>query len=148
MHQDPSVMATLGGLRSDEQTRQFLRDNLRHWDRHGYGLWMFRAQADGRFVGRDGLRHVHVGGNDEVELAYALMAAFWGRGLATEMAKAIVTVTFEHLGMADLVAFTLATNQASRRVMEKVGCQFERDIVHAGLPHVLYRIKREDYVRA
>jgi [ribosomal protein S5]-alanine N-acetyltransferase len=46
------------------------------------------------------------------------------------------------------VAFTLATNQASRRVMEKVGGQFESDIVHAGLPHVLYRITREAYVRA
>jgi ribosomal-protein-alanine N-acetyltransferase len=148
MHQDPSVMATLGGLRSDAQTRQFLRNNLRHWDRHGYGLWMFRAQADGRFVGRGGLRHLHVGGHDEVELAYALMAAFWGSGLATEMAKAIVTVAFEHLGMADIVAFTLATNQASRRVIEKVGGQLERDIVHAGLPHVLYRIKRAAYVGA
>ncbi len=148
MHQDPSVMATLGGLRSDEQTWQFLRDNLRHWDLYGYGLWMFRAQADGRFVGRGGLRHVHVGGTDEVEFAYALMAAFWGSGTATEMAKALVTVAFEHLGLAEIVAFTLASNQASRRVMEKVGGQFERDIVHAGLPHVLYRITREDYVRA
>jgi ribosomal-protein-alanine N-acetyltransferase len=148
MHQDPRVMATLGGLRSDAQTQQFLRDNLRHWDRYGYGLWMFRAKANGRFVGRGGLRHVHVGGHDEVELAYALMAAFWGSGLATEMARAILTVAFVHLGMADIVAFTLATNQASRRVMEKVGCQVERDIVHAGLPHVLYRLKREEYVTA
>jgi [ribosomal protein S5]-alanine N-acetyltransferase len=148
MHHDPRVMATLGGLRSDTQTQQFLRDNLRHWDRHGYGLWMFRANADSRFVGRGGLRHVHVGGNDEVELAYALMAAFWGIGLATEMAEAIVAVAFERLGMADLVAFTLATNQASRRVMEKVGCKFERHIVHAGLPHVLYRITRQEYVTA
>jgi ribosomal-protein-alanine N-acetyltransferase len=148
MHHDPSVMATLGGLRSDDQTQQFLRENLRHWDLYGYGLWMFRARADGRFVGRGGLRHVHVGGHDEVEFAYALMAAFWGRGLATDMAEAILTVAFEHLGLADLVAFTLTTNQASRRVMEKVGCTFERDIVHAGQPHVLYRIKREAYVRA
>jgi ribosomal-protein-alanine N-acetyltransferase len=144
MHRDPRVMATLGGLRSAAQTQQFLRDNLRHWAQHGYGLWTFRSQADGRFVGRGGLRHVHVGGRDEVELAYALMAAFWGRGLATEMAKALVTVAFEPLGMADIVAFTLATNLASRRVMEKVGFQFERDLAHAGLPHVLYRITRRD----
>jgi ribosomal-protein-alanine N-acetyltransferase len=39
-----------------------------------------------------------------------------------------------------VVAFTLPTNWASRRVMEKVGFTFERDIVHAGLRHVLYRI--------
>jgi RimJ/RimL family protein N-acetyltransferase len=148
LHQDPRVMATLGGLRSDAQTQQFLRDNLRHWDQHGYGLWMFRTHMDGRFVGRGGLRNVHVGGHDEVELAYALMAAFWGSGLATEMAQAILTVAFEHLSVTDIVAFTLATNRASCRVMEKVGCRFERAIVHARLPHVLYRIKREAYVRA
>jgi ribosomal-protein-alanine N-acetyltransferase len=108
---------------------------------------MFRTKADSRVVGRGGLRHVHVGGHDAVEIAYALMADFWGRGLATEMAEAILTVAFEHLGRADIVAFTLPTNRASRRVMEKVGCTCERTIVHAGLPHVLYRIKREAFVR-
>jgi hypothetical protein len=51
----------------------------------------------------------------------------------------------ERLGMADIVAFTLATNQASRRVMGKVGCTAEREIVHAGLPHVLYYIKRDEW---
>jgi len=142
MHHDPRVMATLGGVRSDDQTQQFLRDNLRHWEQYGYGLWMFRAKTDGQFVGRGGLRNVHVGGNDEVELAYALMAVFWGSGLATEMAEAILTVAFTHLDIADIVAFTLSTNQASRRVMEKAGCTFERNIIYAGLPHVLYRIKR------
>jgi len=145
IHRDSRVMATLGGVRSADQTQQFLHDNLRHWDRHGYGLWMFRARTDGQFVGRGGLRNVHVGGNDEVELAYALMAAFWGSGLATEMAEAILTVAFTQLDLTDIVAFTLATNQASRRVMEKVGCTFERNIIHASLPHVLYRIKRQEY---
>ena len=145
MHHDPRVMATLGGIRSDDQTQQFLYDNLQHWDRYGYGLWMFRARTDGRFVGRGGLRNVHVGGNDEVELSYALMVAFWGRGLATEIARAILTVAFTQLDLPDIVAFTLSTNQASRRVMEKVGCTFERNIIHAGFPHVLYRIKRQEY---
>ena len=107
MHHDSRVMATLGGVRSDDQTRQFLHDNLRHWDRHGYGLWMFRAKTDGQFVGRGGLRNVHVGGNDAVELAYALMAAFWGSGLATEMAEAILAVAFTQLDLTDIVAFTL-----------------------------------------
>ncbi len=101
---------------------------------------MFRDRADGRFVGRAGLHNTHVGGNDEVELAYALMAEFWGKGLATEMAQEIVTVAFERLGMTDVVCFTLTTNRASQRVMEKARFEYERDVVHAGLPHVLYRI--------
>ena len=140
MHGDPRVMATLGGVRSDSQTRRFLDQNLKHWARHGYGLWMFRDRSDGRFVGRGGLRHVHVGGRDEVELAYALMPEFWCRGLATEMARAILDVAVRQLGLTDIVCFTMTTNQASRRVMEKVGFAFERDIVYAECPHVLCRL--------
>ena len=147
MRRDPRVMATLapagakdGGILYDEETRRFLRRHLDHWDRHGYGLWAFRDRADGRFVGRAGLYNTHVGGNEEVELAYALVAEYWGKGLATEMARAILAVAFEKLGMTDLVCFTLTTNRASQRVMEKAGFEYERDVVHAGLPHVLYRI--------
>jgi ribosomal-protein-alanine N-acetyltransferase len=141
MNQDPRVMATLGGLRSAEQTRQFLSASLDHWDRHGYGLWMFRDSADRQFVGRGGLRRIEITGNLEVELAYALMAEYWGRGLATEMAQAIVDLGFRRLGLKEIVCFTLPTNRASQRVMEKVGFSYERDIVHAGLPHVFYRLR-------
>lgn len=140
MHRDLRVMVTLGGLRSENETQQFLCKNLDHWSRHGYGLWVFRDQADGRFVSRGGLRNVYVGGNDEVELAYALRSEYWGKGLATEMAEAILQVGFQHLEMTNVVCFTLTTNSASQRVMKKVGFKYERDIVHADLPHVLYRI--------
>ena len=51
-------MATLGGVRSDLETRRFLETNLEHWQHHGYGLWVFRSRADGRFAGRGGLRQV------------------------------------------------------------------------------------------
>jgi RimJ/RimL family protein N-acetyltransferase len=128
-----------GGVLSDEETRQFLRRHLDHWDRYGYGLWTFWDRVDNQFVERAGLYNTHVGGNDEVELAYALIAEYW-RGLATEMAEAILRVAFEQLHMTDLVCFTLTTNRASQRVMEKAGFEYERDVVHAGLPHVLYRI--------
>lgn len=145
MHQDAKVMATLGGTRSDERTREFLRTNLRHWDEHGVGLWVFRAASDRAFVGRGGLRHVQIGGHDEVEVTYALMPEFWGCGIATEMARALVKIGFEQLALAELVTFTLTTNHASRRVMEKVGFAFERELVHGvrGFPHVLYRIRRD-----
>lgn len=75
-----------------------------------------------------------------MELVCALMAEYWNRGLATEMAEEILSVAFEKLGMADVICFTLTTNRASQRVMEKAGFEYERDIVHAGLPHVLYSL--------
>ncbi|MFN6572499.1 hypothetical protein [Dendronalium sp. ChiSLP03b] len=59
MHQDPKVMATLAGVRSNEQTKLFLQENLTHWERYGFGLWMFRDKIGNRFVGRGGLRNTH-----------------------------------------------------------------------------------------
>jgi RimJ/RimL family protein N-acetyltransferase len=138
MHGEPRVMATLGGVRSEDETRQFLAANLAHWDRWSYGLWMFRDTA-GFFVGRGGLRHVTLDGVDEVELAYALMPDFWGKGLATEMAQALLSLALSRFGLTGVVSFTLVTNRASGRVMKKLGLKFERQIDHAGQPHVLYR---------
>jgi len=134
-------MAPLGGVRSDDQTRDYLRHNLDHWDEHGFGLWMFHEIASGAFVGRAGLRHVDIEGIDEVELAYAVRPEHQRRGFATEMSTALVDRAFATLGLAQLVCFTLPSNTPSRRVMEKVGFTYERDIVHANRPHVLYRLE-------
>jgi len=143
MHSDPTVMATLGGLRDETQTRGLLSANEEHWERHGYGLWAFRESGARVFAGRGGLRHLEIGGGSEIEVAYALLADFWNRGLATEMAVAIVRLAFEELQIDELVCFTLPSNHASRRVMQKAGFRYERDVVHAGLPHVLHRLKRD-----
>jgi len=140
MHRDPQVMATLGGVRSAEETAPYLQRLLAHWEQHGFGWWVVRDADSGRFAGRGGLRHVTIGGREEVEVGYGLMAEFWGRGLATELARESVRVGFTELRRPDLVSFTLPTNRASQRVMEKAGFRYERDVVHAGLPHVLYRL--------
>jgi len=140
MNRDPLVMANLGGVLTDDETRKGLNKNLEHWDRNGYGVWMFREQASSKTVGRAGLRNIEVAGKLEIELLYALRHEYWGEGRATEMAAAIVQIGFTKLEMQNVVAFTLPTNQDSRRVMEKVGFIFEGEIEHAGMPHVLYRL--------
>ena len=140
MGKDAAIMATLGGVRTEQQSRENLDSAIEHWFAHGYGFWIFRDKSSGAIVGRGGLRRGHFGGNDEVEVAYAIGADSWGKGLATEMAVASVDVAFKHVGLGELVCFTLPTNIASRRVMEKTGFTYERDIVHADLPHVFYRL--------
>lgn len=147
LHRDPRVMATLGGPLSEAATRQALDSGLAHWTRHGYGIWVLRDLTTGHFAGRAGLRNITIGGRDEVELLYALMPECWGNGLATEIAAALLRVAFEELRLPDIVAFTLPTNRASRRVMEKVGCRYERDVIHAHLTHVLYRISASDWAQ-
>ncbi|HXN85487.1 MAG TPA: GNAT family N-acetyltransferase [Candidatus Binataceae bacterium] len=141
MNQNATVMATLGGIKTEAQTREFLRSGIEHWERHGYGIWIFRTRDQGRFVGRAGLRNVTIENSAEVELLYALMPEFWRQGFATEMSRAILE-TAAALGIADIVAFTMPTNVGSRGVMEKVGFTYERDFIWANLPHVRYRLSR------
>lgn len=144
MNQDARVMATLGGIRTEEQTRDFLRASIEHWERHGFGIWIFRERQQGNFVGRAGLRHVTIEDTPEVELLYAAMAEFWRKGLGAEMARSVLEVGARELALRDVIAFTLPNNRASRGVMEKVGFQYERDITWASLPHVLYRRRIAD----
>ena len=139
MHQDPRVMATLGGMRPPEDIKAALGRLVADWEKHGFGWWSARDLESGRFAGRGGPRHVLVEGRDEVEVGYGFMPEFWGRGFATELARESVRVGFGELRLPNMVCFTLPTNLASRRVMEKAGFVYERDFVYANLPHVLYR---------
>ncbi|MBY0528225.1 MAG: GNAT family N-acetyltransferase [Gemmataceae bacterium] len=145
LHRDPRVMAMLGGMRSDEELQGWHERLLAHWERHGFGRWTARDRASGAFVGRGGLVVMDVDGREETEVGYALAPEFWGRGLATEIAAASLRAGFETLGQSELVCLTLPTNAASRRVMEKVGFRDARDITHADLPHVLYRLTAAEW---
>jgi RimJ/RimL family protein N-acetyltransferase len=139
---DPRVSATLWA-RAELPTEADVLDGLSakvdHWDRHGFGMWLARDRDTGEMVGRGGLQYTYTAGLNDIEAGWALVPERWGQGLATELAHACVEVGFEQLGLLELVAFTLPDNVASRRVMERAGFTYERDIVHAGLPHVLYR---------
>jgi RimJ/RimL family protein N-acetyltransferase len=132
-------MATLRGVRPDEEIVQHLHETIAHWKRHSHGIWTFRDKTSGEFVGRCGLRSQEVAGTPETELGYVVRAERWGKGLATEMARAALDDVFARFEYSSVVAFTLPTNVPSRRVMEKLGFVYERDIVWADLPHVLYR---------
>ena len=90
-------------------------------------------------IGRAILRHLDVGGVDEIEIGYGFMPDYWGRGLATEVAHALVAMGRDQLHLPSVVAITTPANLASQHVMQKAGLAYERDIVHAGVPHVLFR---------
>lgn len=140
MDRDPGFMALLGGVRDRTGTERYLDSNLRHWTEHGFGLWMLRDAVTGEMAGRAIVRRLPLEGADEVEIGYGFFPAWWGRGLATEIARECVRIGLGPLGLHSLVGITLPVNTASRRVLEKAGLRYERDVLHEGLPHVLYRI--------
>ncbi len=141
-NQDARVMATLGGLLDHAQTRAYLKKNLDHWRTHGHGIWMFSLRQNGSAVGRGGLRYLEVDGQEAAAISYALAAEQWGRGLGTEIAKGLVRIAFEEIGLSEVIAVAYPHNIASRRVMEKAGLHFEAEVIHGGEPHVLYRLTR------
>lgn len=138
----PQVAATLWP-RLQQPTEADVRDSLAakidHWERHGFGLWLARDRVSGEPVGRGGLQFTYTAGLDEIEAGWAIMPDRWGQGLATELAWASIEAAFGPLQMRHIVALALPDNWASRRVMEKTGFGFEREVLYAGLPHVLYR---------
>jgi RimJ/RimL family protein N-acetyltransferase len=148
MHLDPRVMATMGGIRTPAATADWLDRQMGHWERCGFGLWMARERATGAFAGRGGLHHIEIDGRDEIEVGYCFRAEFWGRGLATELARASARVAFEVLKVPTIVCFTLPTNLASQRVMQKAGFRYERDLVYKDLPHVFYRLTAAEWQAA
>ena len=140
MDSDPQVMTWLGGVRDHAGVDEYLQRNLTHWDRFGYGVWILHSAENGAFAGRSVLRHVDVDGADEVEVGYGFLPDFWGMGLATEITGSILQIARDQVGLRSVVALTAPGNTASRRVLEKSGLWFEREVPHATGTHSLYRI--------
>ena len=138
---EPRVAKTLGGVQTREHWESFLRKDIAHWEVHDFGPWHAFERSTDQLVGRIGSHVTVVEGVLEVELAWAVHPDHWGQGYAAELAIPARDLVFSR-GIRSVVAFTLPDNTASRRVMEKLGMTYERDIVHADLPHVLYRSTR------
>jgi len=141
MHSDPRVMATLAVVKSREKNREWVEEKVDHWDRHGIGLFCFFDRNDA-FVGRGGLLHIEIDGQDHVELNYSIVSANWGQGYATEASGRLLKAGFDQVGLADIIALTLETNLGSQRVMQKLGFVFQRKFDHLGHPSVLYQRNR------
>jgi len=139
LHLDPEVSRFLGGVRTPETTRTYLASNMAHWDRHGFGLWVFRTQT-GEFAGRAGIRHIVLDdGAEDIEIAYTLKRSAWGQGFASEIATALTTIGLLRLRLPSLVGVVLVENAASRRVLEKTHFTLERSATYHGEPVAIYR---------
>ena len=123
---DPAVMRYLSGgepTPAEEIRDRDLPSILAGYERWGGDFGVFAAQSrdDGAFVGWFLLRPEREGPKDEAELGYRLRKAFWGNGLGTEGARALVEHGFAERGLRRIYAETMFVNTGSRRIMEKLG---------------------------
>lgn len=121
----------------------------------GWGFWAAELEESGAFIGFVGLHAplAELPFAPCVEVGWRLARAHWGRGLASEAARAALKVGFERLGLAEIVSFTAIGNLRSRAVMERIGMRrtnedFDHPAVPSGSPlraHCLYRLDRESW---
>ncbi len=153
MGQDPRVMRHLGPLLSRAESDALADRIAAHFAEHGFGLWAVEAPGVAEFAGFVGLSTPRFAGHFTpcVEVGWRLDADHWGRGWATEAARAALRFGFEEVGLTEIVSFTTRENWASRAVMLRLGMthdardDFEHPALGAGdplRPHVLYRLRR------
>ena len=152
---DPKVMEHFPRTSTREESDAFAEKIVGRMGQQGFGLWAVDVPGVADFIGFIGLNPADaVLGRPVLEVGWRLAAEHWGRGYATEGARASLAHAFDVLGKDEVVSFTTAANQRSRHVMEKLGLvrRPEDDFDHPGVPlswsgrrHVLYRITREQW---
>ena len=128
---------------SRKQTQEMLASYLAHWEQYGFGRWATIYKANQWLIGHCGLEYL--ASLNEVEVNYLLAREYWGQGLATESAIALLRYGFESLQVERLVALAKPENLASRRVMEKIGMQYEKTIQLYGVEWVFYTINSSEW---
>ena len=129
------------------RSRQEAKEEL-EWHRNGHprfpelGLWATIHKETGRFIGRCGLLPWTIDERQEVEVAYTIAREYWGQGLATEAAKAILNYGFEQLNLSRLVSLINSENIASQKVAEKIGMTFEKEARDELGPFLIYSLNK------
>ena len=158
MNADARVVEHLPAALTRAQSDDLVARIEAHTEKHGFGLWAVEIPGTAPFAGFLGLGvpRFEASFTPCVEIGWRLAAEHWGRGYATEGALAALAFGFESLDLGEIVSFTSTENVRSRRVMEKLGMEWDPadDFDHPVLPeghrlrrHVLYRLGRESWKR-
>jgi RimJ/RimL family protein N-acetyltransferase len=141
-HQVISDLDDLWALYLDPQITKYIPDAPRsreeakeelEWHMHGHprfpelGLWATIYKESGEFIGRCGLLPWTIDGQQEVEVAYTIAREYWGQGLATEAAQAMLNYGFQKLNLSRLICVIDEDNLGSRKVAANIGMSFERE---------------------
>jgi ribosomal-protein-alanine N-acetyltransferase len=153
MSADPKVMAHFPSTLSRAESDALAARISGEIEMQGFGFWALELPGAAPFIGFTGIRAVTFDAHftPAVEIGWRLAPAHWGKGYATEAARAALAHGFGALGLGEIVAFTIPANTPSRAVMQRLGMTHDEadDFDHPALPeghrlrrHVLYRIAR------
>jgi len=156
INQDPKVIEFLRGPLTIEQVNDFIPAVNSYGDKHGYTLWAACLKETVELIGFICLNYTDWESHftPAVEVGWRLGSQYWGKGFATEGAKASLEYGFKQCGLKEIISFTVPANIRSIRVMEKIGLKRDvnGDFAHPKSPadhklshHVLYRLSAAEY---
>ena len=102
-----------------DKVQRFIAGQQAHWEKYGYGNWGILPAGEKEIVGWAGLQFLPE--LNETEVGFLLDRPFWGKGYATEAARASLDFGFEHFDLGHIIALVHSENLASRRVIAKCG---------------------------
>lgn len=134
---DPRVLRYIGHGKpwTDEQIRNRIANWIEVGRQRGWILWPVIHRDDAELIGFCGFWD---GFAPDVEIGWRLRHEYWGQGLATEAATAVMEYGFRRWGFSRLISVAQPENKASLRIMEKLGMKFERRFWHDGVEVVCY----------
>jgi 3-dehydroquinate dehydratase / shikimate dehydrogenase len=158
LNSDSRVMEFFPSILSRKESDELANRFIFLMDEQGWGLWAVEVPNLAPFIGFIGLLRATFDTHftPAIEIGWRLSYEHWGRGYATEGAKAVLKYAFETLKFDEIVSFTSELNHKSIAVMERIGMQHDPvdDFDHPKLPedhrlrrHVLYRLKSDEWKR-
>ncbi len=140
---NPEVMKySLSGVLTNAQTKNFINKMLTRYATEGYGYYAVIYRENKQLIGYCGLLLCSIEGEKQVEIGYRLAPNYWGRGLATEAAKAVRDYAFKKFNLDCLICLIQPKNIASIKVAEKIGMKFDRAYNFMGKSIIIYRVFR------
>ena len=143
LNDDPDVMEFFPRRLSRLECEQYMQRINEKIEAQGYGFWAAEHLLDRQFMGFVGITQVSYETlfTPAVEIGWRLATRYWGRGLATEAARACLVFGFEKAKLDRIVSFTSLVNRRSFRVMERLGMTRQGEFDHPEIPdkHVLKR---------
>jgi RimJ/RimL family protein N-acetyltransferase len=124
---------------------RWIERNRKRYEDHGHGLWAMDLRSSGEMIGDCGITLQEVGGEWMPEVGYHLRRDMWGQGLATEAAVACRDHSFRSWDYEFLISLIRPENEPSRRVAQRNGMTVWKEITRVGLPHLVYRVRREEW---
>jgi RimJ/RimL family protein N-acetyltransferase len=142
---DPAATEHMGGVVDRRMAWRMLTSSVGLWLLTGGGWWAVEDRATETFVGTVGAFFRETA-PDDLELGWTVVRAHWGRGIATEAARAAAAYAFENQGKASLYAHIDARNVASLRVADHLGMRYEGEADFYGEPTGRYVLERAAFM--